>query len=109
MSEPDLRNRSTYLGVACVTCGTLVLELALTRIFSVVMYYHFAFMAISLALFGLGFAGIYLYLRPRLSEGARFGAAVSRYTLLAALASWGYLVYLLRQRIDLFNIESNIG
>ena len=31
----------------------LMTELALTRIFSVVMYYHFAFLAISIALFGL--------------------------------------------------------
>ena len=34
--------------------ATLLLELSLTRIFSVVFYYHFAFLAISIALFGLG-------------------------------------------------------
>jgi len=34
------------------TMATLLLELALTRIFSVVFYYHFAFLAISIALFG---------------------------------------------------------
>ena len=37
-------------------------ELALTRIFSVTMYYHFAFLAISIALFGLGASGVYVYL-----------------------------------------------
>ena len=40
-------------------------ELALTRIFSVVMYYHFAFLAISIALFGLSASGVYAYLRRR--------------------------------------------
>ena len=40
-------------GVACVSAALLMTELALTRIFSVTMYYHFAFLAISIALFGL--------------------------------------------------------
>ena len=39
-----------------------MLELALTRIFSVVFYYHFAFLAISIALFGLGAGGVFSYL-----------------------------------------------
>src|SRR5262245_29031005 len=37
-------------------------ELSLTRIFSVTMYYHFAFMAISIALFGLSASGVYAFL-----------------------------------------------
>ena len=37
-------------------------ELSLTRIFSVTMYYHFAFMAISIALFGLSASGVYVFL-----------------------------------------------
>jgi hypothetical protein len=41
--------------------GTLVLELSLTRVFSVVFYYHFAFLAISIALFGLGAGGVFSY------------------------------------------------
>ena len=41
--------------------ATLLLELSLTRIFSVVFYYHFAFLAISIALFGLGAGGVASY------------------------------------------------
>src|SRR6202521_1258365 len=41
--------------------GALVLELSLTRIFSVIFYYHFAFLAISVALFGLGAGGVFSY------------------------------------------------
>ena len=40
-------------------------ELALTRIFSVVMYYHFAFLAISIALFGLSASGVFAYVARR--------------------------------------------
>jgi len=43
------------------TLATLLLELSLTRIFSVVFYYHFAFLAISIALFGLGVGGVLSY------------------------------------------------
>ncbi len=38
-----------------------MLELTLTRIFSVVYFYHFAFLAISIALFGLGAGGVFSY------------------------------------------------
>jgi SAM-dependent methyltransferase len=50
-----------YLTVALTTLATLLLELSLTRIFSVVFYYHFAFLAISIALFGLGAGGVFSY------------------------------------------------
>src|SRR5262245_55622112 len=43
----------TYVGLFLTTLSLLQLELFLTRIFSVTMWYHFAFMAISLAMFGL--------------------------------------------------------
>ena len=50
-----------YLAVALTTSAALLLELSLTRIFSVVFYYHFAFLAISIALFGLGAGGVFSY------------------------------------------------
>jgi hypothetical protein len=42
--------------------ATLLLELSLTRIFSVVFYHHLAFLAISIALFGLGLGGVFSYI-----------------------------------------------
>src|SRR5271154_5699829 len=50
-----------YMAVSLTTLATLLLELSLTRIFSVVFYYHFAFLAISIALFGLGVGGVLSY------------------------------------------------
>jgi hypothetical protein len=44
---------ATYTGLFLTTLSLLQLELFLTRIFSVTMWYHFAFMAISLAMLGL--------------------------------------------------------
>jgi predicted membrane-bound spermidine synthase len=53
-----------YSGVALTSLATLLFELSLTRIFSVVFYYHFAFLAISIALFGLGAGGVFSYVLP---------------------------------------------
>jgi len=49
------------LCVFLTTMATLLLELSLTRIFSVVFYYHLVFLAISIALFGLGLGGVFSY------------------------------------------------
>jgi hypothetical protein len=46
------------LGLAFVTSSVLSLEIMLTRIFSVTMWYHFAFLAISVAMFGTSFGAV---------------------------------------------------
>ncbi len=61
-AHPSIPWPHLYLGVALTTLATLLLELSLTRIFSVVFYYHFAFLAISIALFGLGVGGVFSYI-----------------------------------------------
>jgi len=45
--------------IALTSFSALLLELALTRLFSVVLFYHFAFLAISVALLGLGAGGVF--------------------------------------------------
>ncbi|MGC2742842.1 MAG: hypothetical protein WA672_06620, partial [Candidatus Angelobacter sp.] len=55
--------RATLLAVALVSLSSLLLELALTRLFSVVLFYHFAFFAISVALLGLGSGGVFAHIR----------------------------------------------
>jgi hypothetical protein len=58
-----------YAGIAATSLSTLLLELALTRVFSVVYFYHFAFLAISIALFGLGTGGVFSYVVARWRGG----------------------------------------
>ena len=53
-------------------------ELALTRIFSVVMYYHFAFLAISIALFGLSASGVFAYVARALARSLSNASICSR-------------------------------
>jgi predicted membrane-bound spermidine synthase len=54
----------TYGGLFVVTLSTLMYEIALTRIFSVTAWYHFAFAAVSLALFGMTVGALAVYLLP---------------------------------------------
>src|ERR1700722_20700581 len=56
---------SLLAGVALASFAALLLELGLTRLFSVVLFYHFAFLAISIALLGLGAGGVFAYLGKR--------------------------------------------
>lgn len=77
-----------YLGVALTTLATLILELSLTRIFSVVFYYHFAFLAISIALFGLGVGGVFSYvIAARPGDVFRKLGALAAATSLTAVLS----------------------
>lgn len=54
-----------YSGIAILSSATILLELALLRLFAVQQFYHFAFMAISLALLGAGASGSLLSVRGR--------------------------------------------
>jgi hypothetical protein len=80
--SPSKTNGSQHtllLGVALTSFSALLLELALTRLFSVVLFYHFAFLAISIALLGLAVGGVFAYLsQPFLAkfETRRLAAAI---------------------------------
>lgn len=56
------------LSVLVMSFASLLLELSLTRLFSVVLFYHFAFLAISIALLGLGAGGVFSYLLKKKLE-----------------------------------------
>jgi hypothetical protein len=61
-SFTEIPERRLLLGVGLTSFAALLLELALTRLFSVVLFYHFAFLSISIALLGLGAGGVFAYL-----------------------------------------------
>src|SRR6202158_2779645 len=58
----EISDKILLAGLALTSFSALLLELALTRLFSVVLFYHFAFLAISIALLGLGAGGVSAYL-----------------------------------------------
>jgi hypothetical protein len=61
-ASEKVRDRALLTGIVLSSFAALLLELALTRLFSVILFYHFAFLAISIALLGLGAGGVFAYL-----------------------------------------------
>ena len=64
-ATPPARLGLLGAGLFLTTAAILMLEVSLTRILSVIMWYHFAFLAISVALFGLAASGLAVYLLPK--------------------------------------------
>ena len=79
-----------YLGVFLVTLSGLMLEIGLTRIFSATIWYHFAFVAISVALLGWGAGGFVLHVsRARIAFTRERAALLTLlYGLSIPLALW---------------------
>jgi spermidine synthase len=85
------------IAVALVSFASLLLELAMTRLFSVVLFYHFAFFAISVALLGLGSGGVFAHLRREWLgqfEMQRLGAWLCLINAVAVLAAMEVVLHM---------------
>jgi len=102
-------DRSALAGIAAVSAALLMTELALTRIFSVTMYYHFAFLAISLALFGLSASGVTVYVARHRLAAAQTRELLSAVALAHALATVVALACLVRIRVGLNYSAANLA
>ncbi len=101
IDRPDSR---LFGGIFLISLATLMYELILTRIFSVLMWYHFASMAISLALFGMGSAALLVYLKPNwfpFDKTRRIASRCSLYFALSVAAFFGVFV--------LFRLQPQFG
>ena len=85
-----------YVGLALLSAAALAFEVTLTRLFSVTQWYHFAFLAVSVALLGYGASGTVLSLVPRWVEGptARRASAFATLFALSVLVAYLGLNYL---------------
>lgn len=61
MFHTEQVNHNHYCGIFLISFSILMLEITLTKIFSVTMWYHFSYLVISLAMFGIGFGGLLVY------------------------------------------------
>src|SRR4029079_6098680 len=83
---PDLSDerRGVLPALFLVALATVMFEVLLTRIFSVTMWYHFAFMAISLAMFGLAAGAVLVEI---IKTKAKPNTTLTRTALLFAFSS----------------------
>jgi len=89
-----------FAGVALTSTGVLLLQLTLTRLFSATLAYHFAFLAISLALLGSGAGGVAVYLAGERWRGARTSGGLCLFSLLFALSTVAALLVILANRFS---------
>jgi len=113
MVEARPRSAAIYPGVFLTSASILMLQVALTRVFSFTLWYHFAYVVISLALLGYGASGALLSAFPGILRGnlprTLFGCSIAAalaiplglvvfahtpfypLELFAQPAQWGYL------------------
>jgi spermidine synthase len=80
MSEALNRSRAlrTVLpGIFLISFSSLMLQVTITRIFSVTIWYHYAFVAVSVALFGWGLGGIFLHFRGQQTSDKSISTAAT--------------------------------
>jgi hypothetical protein len=82
-----------YAGLFLIAMATLMLEILLTRIFSVTLWYHLAFVAVSIAMFGMTLGAVIVYLGARWFTPSRawlnlsVGSALFAITAVASVAT----------------------
>ena len=81
-----MRPRSQLLAVALLSASLLAFEVTLLRVFSISLWYHFAYMILSIAMLGLGASGTLLaILQPRAGAADRLFSPLALGTAVAEL------------------------
>ena len=110
-AEPRATPR-VYLGLFCVTFATLMLELLLTRIFSVTMWAHYAFVAVSLALFGMTVGAVIVHVAaswfPQEAVAQRMALAAWLFGLTTVLAVLTHLAIPFVPRFTVLGIYDQV-
>src|SRR5258708_23352291 len=78
-----------YAGIFLLSLATLLLELSLTRVLSVALWYHFGFLVISTALLGFGASGVALALWTDLGERAPLDRSLALLSIAFGIATIG--------------------
>lgn len=82
-----VNRRLLFAGIFLISLSGLMLEVSITRIFSAAIWYHFAFVAVSVALVGLGASGLVVqYAQKRIKE--------SWTQDLAIFSAWGITLFI---------------
>jgi SAM-dependent methyltransferase len=81
-----------YLAIFVLASATLSFQILITRFFSVMLYYHFAFAAISLAMLGLTRGAMEVYQKPDRYAPERVATEFARHASRFAITGVGAMV-----------------
>src|ERR1700733_9553127 len=88
---PRILNRYS-LAIFVLACATLSYQILITRFFSVMLFYHFAFAAISLAMLGLTRGAMEVYNKPARYTPERVGVEFARHASWFAITGVGAMI-----------------
>ena len=97
---PKKRLGSQAFALYLITFSVLFLEVALTKVLSVMLWHHFTYMVISVALLGFGAAGSYLTTTGRVSKVTDPAAFSSRWSALYAISIPLCYAFMVRVNLD---------
>jgi hypothetical protein len=96
------RQRASLLAaLSLLSCGALLFEIALTRILSVFLFYHYTFLVMSGAVLGLGLGGLLIYKQTRTSPSSSDSLALIGVLGTAAAVATVATVALFRQGLPI--------
>src|SRR5882757_4417559 len=81
-----------YFAIFVAASATLSYQILITRFFSVMLYYHFAFAAISLAMLGLTRGAMQVYNNPVRYTAERVGPEFARHASRFAISGVGAMI-----------------
>jgi SAM-dependent methyltransferase len=79
-------NRSALV-IFVLAMSVMILEVALTRVFSFITYHHMTYLVIGAAMLGFGAAGTYLSVRPAPADAVALDSRLARHAALFAAAT----------------------
>jgi spermidine synthase len=88
---PRILNRYSF-AIFVLACATLSYQILITRFFSVMLYYHFAFAAISLAMLGLTRGAMEVYNKPARYTPERVGVEFAWHASWFAITGVGAMI-----------------
>jgi len=97
-----------YSGIFLISLSTLIYELTLTRVFSVIQWNYLAFMIISIAFLGYGASGTFITITPSLIKkynANNLPVLLSRFSLLYGLSILLSVILITRIKFDLYRIN----
>jgi hypothetical protein len=81
-----------YFAIFILATSTLSYQILITRFFSVMLYYHFAFAAISLAMLGLTRGAMAVYEKPARYAPERVGVEFANHAAWFAVTGVGAMI-----------------
>ena len=79
--------KNIYIGTFLISASTLALEITLSRLLSVITWYHLSFLAISIAMYGLTTGALTVYLKSSWFEKEDLSRIISKVCLIFAFAT----------------------